>query len=208
MDVARPHAVIVNDLDAEVLRVLATAGSPMNARQIWRIAGRGSEKGIRTAAQRLDRLGVITASRVGASDVYVLNDEHLAAAAIRALAGMRGALIDRIRRAVGDWKRTPVNVSLFGSAARGDGDAQSDIDLLVVRPDSVVPDDETWRRQIDDLSSQILRWTGNHAGVLELSERELRAAGRRDGHRPLDELRRDGIDIAGGSLRQILRNPR
>ena len=180
----------------------------MNARQIWRIAGRGSEKGIRTAAQRLDRLGVITASRVGASDVYVLNDEHLAAAAIRALAGMRGALIDRIRSTVGDWKRAPVHVSLFGSAARGDGDAESDIDLLVVRPDAVGPDDETWRRQLDDLSSQILRWTGNHAGVLELSERELRAAGRRGGHSPLDELRRDAIDIAGSSLRQIVRNPR
>lgn len=198
----------VNDLDAEVLRVLATASGPMNARQIWRIAGRGSEKGIRTAAQRLDRLGVITASRVGASDVYVLNDEHLAATAIRALAGIRAALIDRIRRAVGDWKRAPVHVSLFGSAARGDGDARSDIDLLVVRPDAVGPDDETWRRQIDDLSSQILRWTGNHAGVLELSEREVRAAGRRRSHRPLDDLRRDAIDIAGGNLRQLLRSPR
>lgn len=200
--------MIVNDLDAEVLRVLATASSPMNARQIWRIAGRGSEKGIRTAAQRLDRLGVITASRVGASDIYVLNDEHLAAAAIRALAGMRGALIARIRRAVGDWKRTPVNVSLFGSAARGDGDAQSDIDVLVVRSDAVGRDDETWRRQLDDLSSQILRWTGNHAGLLELSERELRATERRRGHSPLAELRRDAIDIAGSSLRQIVRNPR
>jgi hypothetical protein len=80
---------MVNDLDAEVLRVLATTSNPMNARQVWRIAGRGSEKGIRTAAQRLDRLGVITAFRAGASDVYVLNGDHLAAASIRALAGMR-----------------------------------------------------------------------------------------------------------------------
>lgn len=200
--------MIVNDLDAEVLRVLATASSPMNARQIWRIAGRGSEKGIRTAAQRLDGLGVITASRVGASDVYVLNNEHLAAAAIRALAGMRGALIDRIRGAVGDWEQPPVHVSLFGSAARGDGDAQSDIDLLVVRPDAVGSDDESWRRQVDDLSSQILQWTGNHAGVLELSEREIRAAARSGRHSRLAELRRDAIDIAGSSLRQVVRNPR
>jgi len=208
MDVGRPHAVIVNDLDADVLRVLATANTPMNARQIWRLAGHGSEKGIRTAAQRLDRLGVVTASRVGAGDIYALNDEHLAAAAIRSLAGLRAALIDRIRRAIGDWERAPAHVSMFGSAARADGDSGSDIDLLVVRPDAVRPDDEPWRRQVDDLSSQILRWTGNHAGVLELSEREVRAAGRRAGRSPLAGVRRDAIDIAGKSLHQVMRNPR
>jgi hypothetical protein len=176
----------------------------MNARQIWRIAGRGSEKGIRTATQRLARLGVVTALHAGASDVYVLNDDHLAASPIRALAGLRGALIDRIRQAVGDWTRAPVHVSLFGSAARGDGDATSDIDLLIVRSDAVPPDDETWRRQLDDLSSQIPRWTGNQAGILELSERQLAAPGRSARRGALDELRRDAIEIAGSSLRQVM----
>lgn len=54
---------------------------------------------------------------------------------------------------------------LFGSAARGDGSETSDIDIAVVRADSVDPDDADWSSQLVELSDAVTRWTGNDASV-------------------------------------------
>ncbi|MBK5222734.1 MAG: nucleotidyltransferase domain-containing protein [Acidimicrobiia bacterium] len=85
---------------------------------------------------------------------------------------------------------------LFGSAARRDGDADSDIDLLLVRDGSVHPDDETWAEQRHGLARDVERWTGNTVQIIDLSESELATAVRRN--EPLiSALRADGIVLAG-----------
>ena len=42
------------------------------------------------------------------------------------------ALLDGLRDRIAAWPIAPVHASLFGSAARRDGDERSDIDVLVV----------------------------------------------------------------------------
>jgi hypothetical protein len=59
----------------------------------------------------------------------------------------------------------PLHASMFGSAARGDGDSSSDIDLFVVRSAAVDADARTWRGQVERLSEHVRAWTGNHANV-------------------------------------------
>jgi hypothetical protein len=51
---------------------------------------------------------------------------------------------------------------------------KSDIDLLVVRPDTVDADDPQWRTQLDGLASSVTAWTGNDTRILEFSVREAR----------------------------------
>ena len=63
---------------------------------------------------------------------------------------------------------------MFGSAARGDGDTSSDVDLLMVDPDDIDPEDPRWRQQLHEFASAVERWTGNHAGISEIGEKELR----------------------------------
>jgi len=109
--------------------------------------------------------------------LYTLNRDHIAAPVALALVSMRSALLDRLRAAVADWEVPAAHVSLFGSAARGDGDISSDIDLFIVRPAAVSPEDQIWRAQLDSLSRNVSRWTGNHAGISEIGERELPALG-------------------------------
>jgi predicted nucleotidyltransferase len=57
--------------------------------------------------------------------------------------------------------------------AEGTAGADSDIDLLLVRPDDV-PDDE-WDAQVADLALDISKWTGNDARPIEFSASDLRA---------------------------------
>lgn len=44
----------------------------------------------------------------------------------------------------------PASLVLFGSLARGEGDSESDIDVLVVRRADVDGDDEHWNESLDD----------------------------------------------------------
>lgn len=83
----------------------------------------------------------------------------------------------------------------------------SDIDLLVVRPQGVSAEDGGWNEQLAGLRQAVVTATGNHAGVIELAEEELGAL--REERGPiLNELRRDALDLAGIPLRDILNGAR
>ena len=91
---------------------------------------------------------------------------------------------------------------MFGSAARAEADATSDVDILVVHLDHQ-SDDEAWQQQLDDLAAQVRRWSGNACELVVLTESELRAAAQR-GDQLLDELRRDAIHLAGAQPHVLL----
>jgi hypothetical protein len=105
------------------------------------------------------------------------------------------------------WDPRPVHVSLFGSAARGDGDVRSDIDLLVVRPDEIPTEHPAWQEQRDQLAVRIRRWTGNHSGIAEVTKKELKALARR--RAPIvASLRSDALTVFGVALNDLLRASR
>ncbi len=154
----------------------------------------------------LDRLvveGLVERSAAGQAFLYTFNYDHLLASAVQEMAAARVELVRRLREIVELWEVQPLHLSLFGSAARGDGDADSDIDLFLVRPAGIQEGEETWRSQVEHLAESVRRWTGNNAGIVELSEKKMPALRRR---RPpvLRELDADAIDIAGTPTRKLL----
>src|SRR4051794_26349472 len=145
MDVARPYAAVTGSgLEGEVLAVLAGTTRPLTGRQIARLARNGSDRGLRLALNRLAGQGLVDTMEARPAILYSLNREHIAAPVALTLAELRGELFARIRGTIEQWELAPVHASVFGPAARGDGDAASDIDLLVVRPTTIVPDDPAW----------------------------------------------------------------
>lgn len=89
---------------------------------------------------------------------------------------------------------------MFGSAARRDASASSDVDLLVVRMATVADNDPTWSEQVGSLARQVERSTGNRAHIVELSSSELRNAALQD--EPLIEsLRVEARTIVGKRYR-------
>jgi predicted nucleotidyltransferase len=203
MDVAHPYTTICPTLDSGVLSVLAGTTRALTGREIARLLDRPSHSGVLDALNRLTQQGLVDRQEAGRALLFTLNREHLAAPAAEVLAGMRSELLNRLRIAIGSWEIAPVHVSLFGSAARGEGDAESDIDLFIVRPEGVGEEHERWRAQLDLLAQQLERWTGNRAGIAETGEAEVSRL-RADGRPIVDELRSDAITLAGPAATAVL----
>jgi len=196
VDLSRPYAVAAPTLDPGVLTVLAGANRPLTGREIARLLGRPSHSGVGAALNRLVVQGLVEREEAGRAFLFTLNREHLAAPAAELLAGLREELLRRIHDAVDAWGVKPAHLSLFGSAARGDGGTDSDIDLFVVRPVGVGRDTDVWRVQVDALGMEIERWTGNPTRIAEMGESEIPQVQK---ERPaiVDELRSDAITLAG-----------
>lgn len=204
MDLERPLAVVTPTADGDALAVLARADRAFTAAQVRELAGRRSVEGMRLALKRLVAQGIVTTTRVGATTAYSLNRDHLAAPSVIAMADLKRELIERLRDRLGRWSPSCTYAALFGSAARGDMHLSSDLDLLIVRPSLLDPDEEGWAAQVDGLRAEATRWTGNDVRVLELDEDDLSSS---QVSPVLQEVRREGIRLFGSPthLHDVLR---
>lgn len=202
MDLSDPTRAVTPTLDGTVLAVLASAGRPLTAGQVAALAARGSEIGIRRSLSRLVEQGTVRATTMGRNQVHELNRDHVAAQVAEILAGLRGELWTRFRTELDSWKPRPLYACVFGSAARGDGTVESDIDLLLVHPpfpgekadqrspslsgkltdalgrEALAVLDEAaqarWEDQLQTLHDLVERWTGNSLQIVDLSFSEWR----------------------------------
>lgn len=195
---------MVPSVDGDVLAVLAGTTRALTGREVARLSGRPSHAGALNALNRLVEHGLVDRMEAGRALLYTLNREHLAAPAVELLAGMRSEFLRRLVAAVDAWVVPPVHLSLFGSAARGDGDASSDIDVFVIRPRAVGAEDEPWRAQLEDLAKQIRRWTGNHSSLMEVGEQELPRL-RRSQRDTVADLRTQAVTLVGPPAAGLLR---
>src|SRR5437764_8078449 len=137
MNLSRPWALIRSPIDIEVLLVLRGITRPLTGREVARLVRAGSQPAVNAALRRLAEEGLVQAEEAGNAYLYTFNREHLAAPAVELLADIWTELERRLRDEVAGWQVAPVHVSIFGSAARGDGDTASDIDIFVIRPRDV-----------------------------------------------------------------------
>jgi hypothetical protein len=223
MDLSDPTRSVTPTLDGTVLAVLAAAGRPLTVGQVAAETARGSEIGIRRSLARLVEQGTVRATLMGRNQVHELNRDHVAAQVAVLLAGLRLDLWERFRAELRSWKVPPLYAAVFGSAARGDGDVDSDIDLLVVhqvfsgerRPKTAsggirtqVADaagavtlsaadreaESRWEGQLADLHDRVERWTGNPLQIVDLSFYEWRHPPQE--YQPLlSDVRRDGVEL-------------
>ena len=107
MNFSRPLETLTPTLDGDVLTVLARADAEMTGRQIQRLAGHGSHQGIRNAADRLTRQGIVLRRPAGNANLYKLNRGHVAAPWIVGLAGLADQVLERLRNAIGNMGANP-----------------------------------------------------------------------------------------------------
>jgi predicted nucleotidyltransferase len=198
MDFSRPLSVVAPTLDGDVLGVLAGAEEEFTGRRLHLVLGRGSEQGVRKAADRLVGQGIVTRRQAGQAKLYSLNRSHLAAPYVEGLGSLRARLIERLKEATEAWEEPAAAVFLFGSVARGEADSGSDLDLFVLRGPKTEKDDPLWQEQLAALEREATVWTGNEARVLDFAssdfaDPEVRKIGR--------AVLRGGVAIVGDRLR-------
>ena len=203
MDLSSPARAVIPTLDAEVLMALVGITMPMTGRQIARLLEAKSHRGVSLVLERLRQQGIVDVVEAGSSNLYSLNRDHVAVSAVEALTDLRGKLFQRIREAISNWEIAPISVAVFGSAARGDGGISSDIDLLIIRPESTYSDEPMWDQQLSDLSFWVHRWSGNRASLIQATPSEIASMIER--REPITEsLRNDGRYLVGPN---ILKSP-
>ena len=177
---------------------------PVTGRELAVRVG-ASQEGVRVIVRELESQGIVRITAAGRSRLIELNREHLVYPLVNALSSLKPQLYERMRQHCGRWSRPkPVAVIVFGSLARGDASATSDIDLLVVRPAAVRADNDKWVGNVSDLMAKVTSWTGNHCEVLEYSVTQLRRMAKSQ-KRLYTSIDADGVVVFGQSLTQLVR---
>jgi len=203
MDWSDPGSAVVPSLDAVVLAVLVGTTEPISGREVHRRARRGSKSGVHNVLARMEAHGLVDAVDAPPTRLYSFNAEHVAAPAAVALLDLRGQLFERIRQEVAAWDLAPVAAAVFGSAARGDGGVDSDLDLFLVRPDGVADDAPIWADQVDELAQRIRRWSGNPASIHQVGTEDVADMVARQA--PVAEaLRADAVTLSGLTVAALL----
>jgi predicted nucleotidyltransferase len=167
------------------------------------MTGRRSHSGVLDVLHRLSEHGLVKRVQLNRGYLFTLNRDHLAAEAVDLLMNLRIKLFQSIQGEIAKWEIDPVHASVYGSTARGDGDTDSDIDLLIVRPAQIALDEQRWQAQVDGLREQIEAWTGNRTSIADVSEPEL-AKLRRQKRPIIGELGADAITVFGSALTALL----
>jgi len=186
-----------------ILRYLCGTGGEHTGRAIGRavqLSHPAVHRALRTMAER----GMVQAVQHGRAIAYRLNEDHwLVRTGIRPLFDAEGGFLATVGEAVRTAAGVPVrSVLLFGSMARAEADAASDIDLLCLTASSAAA--AKAERSLAEAAAALRRQFGRRFSVVVLPAGEFaRRYRRRD--RLVREIVETGWVIAGDPLSEVLR---
>ena len=201
LDFVHPVEAVIPGAQGRVLAVLAETTAELNLRTVARLAG-VSVAQVSRVMPELVALGLIERREVPPVSLFRLNREHVAAGAIVELARSRDIALERIGAVAEEMRVRPVSVIVFGSFARGEADAESDIDVVLVRPRDVPEDDDQWSAAVEHWRDRARSITGNRVEVLDVGQPEVinKLAGRASLWR---DVVRDGVVVHGAALENL-----
>ena len=201
MDFKQPVEAVIPGAQGKILAVLVETATELNLRTIARLAGVSVAQTSRILPA-LVALGLVERREAPPSALFRFVHDHLASQAIALLARARDRVIDELGQTAAALDPAPVSIVVFGSFARGDADAHSDIDVVVVRPEAIDEDDDRWRRELENWCHNAKRLTGNSIEVFEIAEDEIteRLSGQGAVWR---DVTRDGVTVFGAAVDQL-----
>lgn len=175
-----------------VLATLLRTGAPLTGRQVHGLVrDQYSLWSVQQALANLVELGVVESHTVGRAMVHTINEDHYAIEPLRVLLDPFAALREAVRDVVGSRVEA---VILFGSVARGEAAAGSDVDLVVLAS----PD---WGGRTD-LEDAVRVRLGNDCDVLVFTPEEFGRLAASGEEPVVAEILSDGVLLLG-ALPQI-----
>jgi hypothetical protein len=201
MDFRRPVEALIPDAQGRILGTFSRTTEEFSLTTLADLSGVSLAHTARIVP-RLVELGVVERREVPPSVLVRLVPDNLAARVLLSLADVRVTLLEELREKARKLDPAPANMTLFGSFARGDDDAASDIDVVVVRPSKIGEDDGAWSASIVGWEHLARRISGNTVNRIELGEDEVPKLMR--SRRPLWQvIRKEGVVLQGTPLAEI-----
>jgi len=194
VDLANPFEDVIPGARGRVLATMVQLEVPVTIRALARHAGVAPQTAL-SVVNELSEAGIVSAERAGSAQMISLNRAHLAAEPLISLGRTRARLVSRLSDELARWNGLAA-AWLFGSAARGSGDRESDVDLLLVAKRSI--ETAAWADSTARMVSEVRAWTGNHPQLVEHTTRSF--ARLVQVRNPLvDAIRHDGISLTPGT---------
>lgn len=203
MDLTKPLADVIPGPRGQLLATMVQLEAPVTVRALARHAGVAPQTAL-SVVNDLRDAGLVFAQRAGQAQLVSLNRSHVLASPLIALGRTRARLIERLSRELAGWAEL-AGAWLFGSAARGAGDRQSDVDILLVAETST--ETSEWADATARLVDHVLSWTGNHAHLVEHSRGSF-ALLVRGSNRLVTEVREEGVALTPNSHSLLRRSSR
>ena len=204
MDFTRPIEALIPGATGRLLGALARVEAELPVSTLATVAGVGRTRAS-AVLKELAELGVISRRQVGPTVLVRLERANGAGQLVACLAGLRIQVIEEMRELARDLDPPPLSLTLFGSLARGNADAASDIDILAVRP---AGGGERWAVSLTEFSSKAQILAGNQVHILDydLSDLRRRYAARDDaaGASFWQSVAEDALTLAGAGLQELM----
>lgn len=201
VDFRRPVEAVIPGVQGRLLAVLAETTAALNLRTLARLSGVSPAQASRVLPD-LVALGVVERREAPPSALFVLVADNVAGRLVRALSRSRDTVLEELGALAEQMNPGPVSVVVFGSLARGEADALSDVDVVLVRPTHVEEDDEPWESAVEGWRTAARRLTGNTVQVIEVDVSEVSRRLRRPTALWADVLR-EGIVVHGSPLEAL-----
>ena len=201
MDFTHPVQAVIPGTQGRVLAVLAETTAELNLRTVARLADVSPAQASRVLPGLVE-LGLVDRREVPPSSLFQLNRRNLAANLVVELSQSRHLALKAMGVAAAALPTPPSSVIIFGSFARREADRHSDIDAVIVRPDSIDADDDTWIAGVEQWREAVRAITGNAVEVIETNQTEA-AKQLASKHALWRDVARDGVVVQGVTLDQL-----
>jgi len=201
VDFIHPVQAVIPGTQGRVLAVLAETTAELNLRTVARLAQVSQAQASRVLPGIVE-LGLVERREVPPSSLFRLNRENVAAQIVIELARSSDTALKQMGVAALELPLPPTSVIIFGSFARREADRESDIDAVLVRPDSVDGDDDSWTDGVEQWRRSVRAITGNRVEVIETNETEV--VKKLTSEAPLwQDIVRDSVVVHGATLDEL-----
>jgi predicted nucleotidyltransferase len=202
VDYVHPIESLVPGAQGRVLAVLAQTESELTMRGVAELAGVSPQQAS-VVLRRLVDLRMVERRDMPPIAMVRLVRENLTAELIVALARLRDEAFARLRRSAAEIEPAPATLVVFGSFVRGDADARSDVDVLVVRPKLTADALDVWTDSLGRWADRASRTLGNPVNLVEASAEELPDLLAQEAPSLWSDIATEGVVLVGSSLADL-----
>jgi len=203
VDYIQPIETLIPGVQGRVLGALARTETEMTIRTVARLAGVSPQQASVIIAE-LVSMGLVARREAGSSALVCLDRENEAARIVLALSQLRESVMGRLSELAHAISPPPKSLIVFGSFARSETIATSDLDVLAIRAKEVAADDNDWIDALGAWERVARRIVGNPVNMMVVSADEVPALLRRRSG-PWRTIASEGVVLVGRPLNTFTR---